>query len=56
MSSVMPRVALVLSRQTGLTAVEALGGALDTVEMYELEPHASVARRRGTQAVLRIAQ
>jgi hypothetical protein len=34
-----PRVAPVLSRQTALTAVEALGTtALGTVEMYELEP------------------
>jgi hypothetical protein len=38
MSVVMPRVAPVLSRQTALTAVEALGTALDTTDVYELEP------------------
>jgi hypothetical protein len=38
MSAVMPRVAPVMSCQTCLTAIDALRTALDTVDMYELEP------------------
>jgi hypothetical protein len=38
MSILMPRVGPVLSRQTGLATVEALRTALDTADVYELEP------------------
>jgi hypothetical protein len=38
MSVLMPRVASALSPQTGLATVEALRTAMDTADVYELEP------------------